>query len=234
MSGILYVVGTPIGNMGDVTIRALKVLGSVELILCEDTRVTSKLINHYIESGHLKSKPRYMAYNDFNEKIIFTKIADRLEAGENVGLVSDAGMPLISDPGYRVVRECFDRGIHVEIIPGPSSVSAAIALSGLGGKNYIFLGYLPKKSKKRDQLAEAVNRLMAEIEDIRVVVFVTPHKIKDDVAFLSQKLGSKRAVLLREMTKKFEERIEGELDKLGEVIKTKSLKGEAVLVIANS
>lgn len=233
MSGKLFVIGTPIGNMGDITLRALEVLGYVDILLCEDTRVSSKLINHYISEGKINRKPEYVVYNDYNEKAVYKDLAERIESGLTAGLVTDAGMPLISDPGYRVVRECLDRGVEVEVIPGPSSVSTALAKSGLGGKNYLFIGYLPKKAIKRTQLLSATCDLMNSIEDIRVVVFLTPHKAEKDIDELLMTLGDKRAVVLRELTKKFEARVESMLTEVQAKMKGKLGRGEIVIVLAN-
>src|ERR1041384_3277099 len=147
--GTLFLVATPIGNLGDLSQRALEVLNSVDLIACEDTRHTLKLLNHFGIQKPLKS------YHDFNEEKRAAELAEMLTAGTDVAIVSDAGMPGISDPGYRIVRLCRERGIPVTAIPGPNAMVTALAASGLPSDEFMFVGFLPpKKGPRQDKLAE--------------------------------------------------------------------------------
>src|SRR3989344_5803167 len=150
--GTLYIVSTPIGNLADITLRAIEVLKSVDSIICEDTRVTGKLLNH------LQIDKKMFALNDFNEAKQVHPLISRLAAGENLALVSDAGTPLISDPGYKLVREAIREGIKVESIPGSSSVIVALIVSGLPPDKILFVGYLPKKDAKRKILLEDIKK----------------------------------------------------------------------------
>src|SRR3989344_8543935 len=146
---MLYIVPTPIGNLGDITLRVLEVLQSVDGIICEDTRRTGLLLNHY------QIKKPLVILNDFNGFKTFPQIIERLKSGENLALVSDAGTPLISDPGFKLVRECLHQGIPVDSLPGPSSILPALILSGLPPDKFLFLGYPPeKKGHRKDWLGK--------------------------------------------------------------------------------
>lgn len=230
--GKLFVIGTPIGNLNDITDRAIATLAAVEVLVCEDTRVASKLVNALASAGKLTRVPRYLPYNDYNEKERSSDVVDLVASGSLVGLVSDAGMPTLSDPGYRVIRECYDRGLAVEIIPGVDSVTTALAASGLGGQRFFFQGYLHKKSGKREREVLAIGTLLTDFPAIRVVIFLTPHRVAKDLAALISGLGGvHRGVIMREMTKRHEERLEGTLADLLKVAEGRSLKGEMVLVL---
>ncbi len=191
--GTLYVVATPIGNLKDVTYRALEILKSVDLILCEDTRVTLKLLRHYGIQKPLKS---FFVGNE-NQQV--EALCDRIEAGENVALVTDAGTPGISDPGYVLVRACHDRGIPVSPVPGVSAVSAALSVSGLPSQRVLFLGFPPRKSGERARFLKSL------AEDPSTLVFYeAPHRIR---AFLTEAAGTfpdRECVVGRELTKRFE------------------------------
>lgn len=233
MSGKLFVVGTPIGNLDDVTYRAVDVFASVDIVVCEDTRVTSRFVNSLSEKHGFVPSIKYISYNDFNAKQQWEYIVGMVESGEKIVLVSDAGMPTLSDPGYRVIRGCYDRKLDVEIIPGVSSITTALTFSGLGGENFIFVGFLPKKIGKRTKEIMRIKRAFGLFDDLRIVLFVTPHRLIKDLESIVEVLGGDyRAVLMREMTKKFEERIEGSVSELRDLASEKKLRGEMVLVIS--
>ncbi len=218
--GKLYIVGTPIGNLEDITLRALRVLGEVDLIAAEDTRRTRKLLTHY------DIRVRLFSYRRENETRAAVELADRIGEGMNVALVSDAGMPGISDPGFALVAECAGRGLGIEVVPGPSSVTAAIALSGIPVSSFVFEGYLPnKRSARRARLLELGGT------DRPVVFFEAPHRIVaalDDVAGL---WPSRDLVLVREMTKLHEEVLRGPAAQLLEALQRAEPRGEYVGII---
>ena len=231
--GKLYVIGTPIGNLQDITLRALATLDKIEVLVCEDSRVASRLINKYIELGYITNKPRYLAYNEFNENVVWEEVVALVAAGKSVGLVSDAGMPAISDPGYRAIRGCLDQGLEVEIIPGVSALTTALTWSGIGGEVTLYQGFLPKGSGKAKEYLEAGRELGTRLRSARLVLYVSPHRIARDLTLASEVLGGEaRVVVLREMTKAFEERVEGSVRELLEKYQTHKPKGEIVVVIA--
>lgn len=231
MSGTLYVIGTPIGNLGDITLRAIETLGKIEVLFCEDSRVTSKLINHLIAKGLITNKPRYVPYNEFNEDRIFAQIVEMVSQGKEVGLVSDAGMPAISDPGYRAIRGCIDAGLNVQVIPGPTALTTALPFSGIGGEMTLYLGFLPKTSGKAMRMLKAAKTMMDEVSSTRTVLYVSPHRLLKDLAHVHEVMGDIHCVLLRELTKQFEERVEGSVLELIEKYTKNKVKGELVLVL---
>lgn len=191
---MLTIVATPIGNLKDITLRALEVLSSVDEVICEDSRRTGLLLNNY------NIKKPLSVLNDYNEVRIIPQIISKLEGGKNLALVSDAGTPLISDPGYKLVRECKRMGISVDSIPGPSSVITALTLSGLPPDKFLFLGYLPEKVGHRKEL---LNRLTAIQDSITVtyILFVAPHKLKQTLEDINEALGDIEVCLAKELTK---------------------------------
>jgi 16S rRNA (cytidine1402-2'-O)-methyltransferase len=232
MSGVLYVIGTSIGNLGDITLRAIETLATIETLYCEDSRVASRLINHLIEQGKLSQKPRYIPYNEFNEAEMGEQVANRVVAGERVGLVSDAGMPGISDPGYRAIRECLNRGLPVQIIPGVTALTTALPYSGVGGEVTMYLGFLPKTSGKAERILRAGKSLLEQLGTGRLVLYVSPHRLLKDLTLIKEVMGpDAHAVLCRELTKLHEERVEGSVTELLEKYKH-GIKGELVLVIS--
>lgn len=219
--GCLYLVGTPIGNLEDISLRAVRILTEADLIACEDTRETLKLLNHL---GISKKMISYQKYSENEKK---GHLIDLVEAGNKIALVSDAGMPGISDPGEILVREAWDRGIRVEVIPGPSAVISGLVISGLPTNNFYFHGFLPKgKVKER----EAV---VAGLKDIRatLIFYITPHSVEKDLILLLKILGDRPAAIARELTKYYEEVIRGTLSELLTVVGERTLKGEMVLII---
>lgn len=233
MNGTLYVIGTPIGNLGDVTLRQIETLEKVEVLFCEDSRVSSKLINYLLEKGLITKKPRYVPYNEFNEDRIFTQLTQMVSDGIQVGLVSDAGMPAISDPGYRAIRACLDANLKVQVIPGPSALTTALPYSGIGGEVALYLGFLPKTSGKAIKMLEAGKEMMDSISSTRVVLYVSPHRLLKDLEHIKTVMGeTTHCVLLRELTKQFEERIEGTVAELIEKYTKNKVRGELVLVVS--
>lgn len=191
---MLYLVATPIGNLKDITLRALEVLQSVDGIICEDTRKTGLLLNHY---GIKKS---LTVLNDYNEQKDVPRVINLLKQGQNLALVSDAGTPLISDPGYKLVKECLSQNIPVDSIPGPSSVINALILSGLPPDKFMFLGYLPEKSGHRKKLLE---NLGSNLEGCKLtyIVFVAPHKLLRVLQEMQEIYGDIEVTLAHELTK---------------------------------
>lgn len=230
-NGTLYVIGTPIGNLADITLRGIETLGKIEVLFCEDSRVTSKLINHLLSKNLITKKPRYVPYNEFNEDRIFAQIVQMVEGGAQVGLVSDAGMPAISDPGYRAIRACYDANLPVLIIPGPTALTTALPYSGVGGEIALYFGFLPKTSGKAIKMLTAAKVMMDELPSTRVVLYVSPHRLLKDLEHIKEVMGDVHCVLMRELTKQFEERIEGSVLELIEKYTKTKVKGELVLVV---
>ena len=230
MSGILYVIGTPIGNLGDITLRAIETLSKIQVLYCEDSRVAARLINHLIDTERIVNKPRYVPYNEFNESRMGEEVAKSVEGGMMVGLITDAGMPGISDPGYRAIRACHDRGLEVRVIPGVSALTTALPYSGIGGEVTIYAGFLPKTSGRAEKILQASYKMMDELGTGRIVLYVSPHRLLKDLVLIKKVMGNVHCVLMRELTKLHEERVEGNVETLIEKYKN-GVKGELVLVI---
>ena len=218
MSGTLYIVVTPIGNLEDITLRALRVLREADLIACEDTRHTRKLLAH-----HQISKPT-VSYHEHNERERSAELIKKLETGVNVALVSDAGTPLVSDPGFRIVREAIDRNISVVPVPGPSAILGALSASGLPAHEFAFFGFLPaRRGARRTRLAE-----LAKIEST-LVFYEAPHRILDTIADAKEIFGNRECVVARELTKLHEEFVRGSLSQPD--LPESAARGEIVLII---
>ncbi len=217
----LYIVATPIGHLGDITLRALDVLKTVDVIACEDTRTSGVLLRHY------GITTRTMSYHDHNGETARPKILSLLREGKSVALISDAGTPLISDPGYKLVRACRDAGIHVTTVPGASSVTAALTLAGLPTDQFLFLGFLPTTTSARTALLEPLREVSATL-----VIFSTGAKIAHDLHTLDAVFGDRRVTLTRELTKLHETVLERSLRTLLEDVTARPPKGELVLVLA--
>lgn len=230
-AGILYVIGTPIGNLGDITLRAIEVLSSIDVLYCEDSRVAARLINHLIEKGYFTNKPRYIPYNEFNEQNVAMRVVAEVLGGARVGLVSDAGMPGVSDPGFRAIRGCLDAKLNVQIVPGPTALTTALPYSGIGGEVTIYAGFLPKTSGKAERILEASREMLIKLGTGRVVLYVSPHRLVKDLTMINKVMGDVPCVLLRELTKAHEERVEGSVSQLLNVYSNKVIKGELVLII---
>ncbi len=217
----LHIVATPIGNMRDITLRALDVLGAADLIACEDTRVFAKLA-----SQHGIGAPT-IAYSDATQDAAEPRLLKALDEGKRVALVSDAGMPLISDPGYRLVRGALARGHRVTAVPGPSAVPMALALSGLPTDRFFFGGFLPARSSERRRAIAEAARVPATL-----VFFEAPHRLAEALGELAELLGPRPASVARELTKMFEEVRRAPLDQLAaHYAKHPDVKGEIAIVI---
>lgn len=220
MSGILYVVGTPIGNLGDISPRALRTLEECDFIAAEDTRVTLKLLNHF------EIKKPLISYFEHNRRQKGEYITDRILAGENCAIVTDAGMPAVSDPGEDLVALCHEKGIQVSVVPGPSAFVAAIALSGLPVGRFTFEGFLSVSKVSRREHLEEVKK-----EKRTMVFYEAPHKLSATLSDMYAYFGDRKLAIVREITKIHEEVIRTTLAEASEKYKEESLKGEIVLVI---
>jgi len=218
--GRLYVVATPIGNLEDITVRALRLLGEADLIACEDTRHTLKLLNHY--GIH---KPT-LSYHQHNEASRAEELLKRLEQGAQIALVSDAGTPIISDPGYRLVSVCLEKQIPVIPIPGPSAVIAALAASGLPSEEFVFVGFLPSRPAAR---RKALQNLAKETH--AMALYEAPHRLVDTLSDALECLGRRQAVIAREITKVHEEFLRGDLAELLVRVQRQPVRGEITVLI---
>jgi 16S rRNA (cytidine1402-2'-O)-methyltransferase len=237
-NGTLYIVATPIGNLADISLRAIEILQTVSVIACEDTRKTGFLLNHLNKNvilaneaksdlaklrpesdpgqvadarrsarmthGGVRKKPFLLSYHEHNEQLRIPQIIAQLKSGTSVALVSDAGMPVVSDPGYRLVDACIKEEIAMQVIPGASSVLTALVLSGLPPDKFFFLGYLPHKPGKRKSILEKIRAVSLEISQT-IIVFEAPHKLLRTLSEMQEVLGDIPIVLCRELTKLHEE-----------------------------
>ena len=215
----LYVVGTPIGNLGDITMRALATLRDVDIVLAEDTRQTRKLFNRYeIQTG-------LVSCHKFNEASRVQWTVDRVRAGESIGLVTDSGMPAISDPGARMVGACREAGIAVTVVPGPSAVTAAIALSGCVEKQFLFEGFLPLKAGKRRRRIQEIAS-----ETRPVVLFESPYRFSKLLNLFMEIMPERHIFVGRELTKRFEECRKSTVKEMMADYAGRTVKGELVIV----
>jgi len=220
MAGTLYLVATPIGNLSDISKRSVDILESVAVILCEDTRHSGKLLSH------LGIKKKLLSLHDHNEEERIPSIISLLQEGKDIALISDAGTPGISDPGYKLVRQVVDSALAVSPIPGPAAFVSALVASGLATDSFFFGGFLPSKKSER------LNRL-EELKSIpgTLVFYETPHRIEAAISDCLQIFGNRSAVIARELTKLHEEFLRGSLSEISDALKTRELKGEMVLMI---
>jgi 16S rRNA (cytidine1402-2'-O)-methyltransferase len=223
MPGTLYLVATPIGNLKDISQRALETLRSVDLIACEDTRHSAKLFNAYGISKKLVS------YHEHNEKARSEELLARLTNGESVALVSDAGTPAISDPGFRLVKKARELGINIAPIPGPVAFVNAAIISGLPADHLFFGGFLPPKKGERRKYLEGISTIPATL-----VFYESPHRLGRSLADCADVLGDRKGAVVRELTKMHEEVISGTLKELADRFEAGNPKGEIVLVIDRS
>ncbi|HFK5501600.1 TPA: 16S rRNA (cytidine(1402)-2'-O)-methyltransferase [Elizabethkingia anophelis] len=223
MSGILYFVPTPVGNLEDMTFRAIKVLKEVDYILCEDTRTSGILLKHYEISKPLKS------YHLHNEHQATEKVVQDLKNGQNVAIITDAGTPGISDPGYLLAKAGRDNDLEMICLPGATAFVPALVVSGLPNHDFYFAGFLPQKKGRQTKLKQ-----LAE-EKKTIVLYESPHKINTTLQQIKEFFGEQTQISLsREISKKFEETKRGTIDELIEFSKSKALKGEIVLIVNNS
>src|SRR5436190_20575064 len=219
-TGCLYLVATPIGNLEDITLRALRILKEVDQIACEDTRHTQKLLNHYNIQKPLVS------YHEHNELTRAPELVVAMENGEQIALVSDAGVPLVSDPGYRLVTLSLRHRLPVIPIPGPSALLAALSASGLPNEEFLFAGFLPARSGERRRALERLR-----IEDRTIIFYEAPHRIEETLIDAHEILGDRPACIAREVTKLHEEFRRGSLAELAASLSERPARGEITLLI---
>ena len=221
---MLYVVATPIGNLEDVTHRALSVLGRADILACEDTRRTRKLLDRY----DIKP-PKTVSYHEHNEEKAGRRIIEALAEGKTVALCSDSGLPGISDPGYRIVSEALEQGLEVEVIPGPCAATTALVASGLPTSSYVFKGFPPRKGGPRRRFLQA-----EQGGPHTLVIFESPHRTAALLADAAEVLGDRLAAVCIELTKKFERVDRGYLTDLAARYKDAEIRGEVTVVIAGN
>ena len=216
----LYIVPTPIGNLGDITFRAVEILKSVDIILAEDTRTTGKLLKHFTIATKMQ---RFHAHNEHR---IITGIIERLKQGETMALVSDAGTPGISDPGFLLIREALRHDIHVECLPGPTALIPALVLSGFASEKFVFEGFLPPKKGRNKRF------ISLAAEGRTTILYESPHRLLKTLSQLKEWIGDQRLISVsRELTKIHEETIRGNISEVTEYFSKHTLKGEIVIVI---
>jgi len=218
--GKLYIVPTPIGNLEDMTLRAIRVLKEVDMILAEDTRTTSVLLRHY------QIEKRSMPYHKFNEHKTLSSFINRIQSGENIALVSDAGTPSISDPGFLLVRACVENGIAVECLPGATALIPALVNSGFPSDKFCFEGFLPQKKGRQKRLQELA------LEERTIVLYESPFRLLKLLQEIALYFGNERMIAIsRELSKMFEENLNGQVSMLIDQLKERVIKGEIVVVI---
>lgn len=216
---MLYLIPTPIGNLEDITFRALRILKESDLILVEDTRTSGKLLKHYDICKPLK------AYHMHNEHKILPSLLERLKNQETLSLISDAGTPALSDPGFLLIRACIEANLHVECLPGPTAFVPALVISGLPIQEFIFLGFLPQKKGRKRKLSELAQ------EKRTLVLYESPHKLLSTLNDIQEHFGLRKMVVCRELSKKFEQTLRGTPEELRTYFIKIPPKGEMVLVI---
>lgn len=220
--GSIFVIATPIGNSEDITIRALRTLEEVDAIACEDTRITSKLCNIH----KINCKGKLISYHEHNSQKMIPVLIQKIKSGINLGIVTDAGTPLISDPGYKLIQAALDENIIVKSVPGPSAITAAISVSGISSDQFMFLGFLPRKPIMRKRKILSISHI-----DSSVVIFESANRINKLLKDLYLLLGNRKISVMREITKFYEENIRGNISEVIEQCKNKTLKGEIVVLI---
>lgn len=221
--GTLFLVGTPIGNLGDITLRALETLKSVDLIAAEDTRQTRKLLNHYAITKAVTS------YHHHNRHAKGARLLEELGRGTNIALVSDAGMPGISDPGSDLVKACIDQGITVTVIPGPSALITGLAASGLDTGGFLYCGFFPRQKKDRKKLLDSIGG-----EERTLIFYESPRRLAATLREMREAWGDRRCCVARELTKVFEEYRRGTIGEILIGLEDQEVKGEITLVVAGN
>lgn len=214
----VYIVPTPIGNLEDITLRAIKILKEVDIIFAEDTRTTNILLKHY------EIKKKVISNHLYNENKMINKIIEYLKSGKKIAIVSDAGTPVISDPGYILINEAIKEGYNVTCLPGPTAIIPAVVMSGLAGGPFTFYGFLNSKETKRKQELEALKD-----SKYPIVFYEAPHRLEKTIENLHEIFGKRKVSIIREISKKYEEVVRGNLDNIIEKVKT--IKGEIVIVV---
>ncbi len=220
MPGTLFVVATPLGNLEDLSPRAARTLGEVDLIACEDTRHTQKLLNHF------GIRTATISYHEHNEETRAAELLNRLKEGTNIAIVSDAGTPLISDPGFRLVAACRNNAVPVIPVPGPSALTAAVSVCGLPTDRFLFLGFLPRRAAAR---REEIKRF-AEI-NVSLVIYAAPHNLRETLLLIRETLGSRALFVIREITKLYESSHFGSIEDVIAATTNEPARGEYTLVV---
>ncbi len=220
MAGTLYLCATPIGNLEDITLRCIRILKEADIIAAEDTRQTIKLLNRF------EIRRPLISYHEHNKRDKGAEMVGLLKSGKNIALVSDAGMPAISDPGEEIVRLCIDNNIDVVPIPGPTASLAALIISGLSTRRFCFEGFLPANKRERRERLQKLS-----VETRTIILYEAPHRLNDTLADIIEHLGDRRISVSREITKKFEETLRSNISGIIESFKNKAIKGEFVIVI---
>lgn len=218
--GKLYLVPTPIGNLKDITLRALDILNEVDVVAAEDTRQSLKLLNHF------EIKKTLISYHQHNEQGKSNEIIDRLKEGQDIAIVTDAGTPGISDPGAVIVQKCIQEEIDFEVLPGATAITTALVYSGLDTAKFIFRGFIPRETKERKVLLD-------EIKDRKesIIFYESPHRLLSTLSLLLETFGNRKIAVCRELTKLHEEIVRGNLEDVISVFESKGVKGEFVLVL---
>ena len=220
----LYIIATPIGNLSDITIRALNILSSSKMVYCEDTRVSKKLTSKYGINSVLKP------FHKFNSKSLIPEIIKKLENNEIISLISDAGTPLISDPGNDLINKCIEKNIKFYSIPGPTSVIASLVASGITTNNFTFLGFIPRVKKDQKIFFEGVNS-----SKNTSIFFESPKRIKSSISSLSEVIKNRKISIVRELTKKNEEIIRGDISEICKILNSKNnIKGELTIIVESA
>lgn len=218
--GKLYLVPTPIGNLEDMTYRAVRILSEVDVILAEDTRRTKKLLNHFAIDNQT------ISYHEHNHRERSAYVLERLLAGNDIALVSDAGMPAISDPGFALVEELIAKEISVIVLPGANAALTALVGSGLSTEKFLFIGFLPRKSKEQKEVLETLKG-----QEATMILYEAPHRLIQTLGNLKEYFSQRRIVLARELTKLYEQYLRGTVQELAEWVKEHPVRGECVLIL---
>lgn len=220
-NGKLYLVATPIGNLKDITLRALETLKSVDIVAAEDTRQTLKLLNHF------EIKKTLISYHMHNEQGKSNDLINRLKAGESIALVSDAGMPGISDPGSVIVKKCIEEGLEFEVLPGATAFATALIYSGLDSTAFAFRGFISRENKDRKKLVEEIKEMKETL-----IFYEAPHRLLNTLTFLQENLGNRDMAACRELTKLHEEITRGKISEVKDYFLENNPRGEFVLVVS--
>lgn len=223
LPGTIYLVPTPIGNMGDMTPRAVEVLAAVDLVACEDTRTSGGLLKK------LGLKKKLVSYHEFNEANRARRLVEAVQSGQSVAVITDGGSPGISDPAYRVVRAAIEHGLNVVALPGPCAIIPALTASGLPTDRFFFEGFLSNKTTARKKRLTALGKCPHTL-----VFYESPHRIHKTLADMLATLGDREAAVAREISKKFEENVRGSLSQIIEQLSSRTVKGEIVIVVAGN
>lgn len=218
--GMLYIVPTPIGNLDDMTFRAVQTLKDVQIILAEDTRHTQKLLHHFTINTRL------LSYHEHNKKERTNQIIQKLQAGENMALVSDAGMPAISDPGHDLVKEVIAANLRLTVLPGANAALSALVGSGLNTEEFLFTGFLPRKKQAKEDVLHRLDR-----SEMTFILYESPFRVKDTVQMIVEQLSPRKLVIAREITKLYEEFIRGEAKDVLNWLHENPIKGECCIVV---